>query len=153
MSVSERQIHRKVITAIRELFRRDRSLLENDLNERTITHKLGVYVQGQFRGWNVDCEYNRNHDDAKRLDLNARPTRTNDTQGQTVFPDIIVHRRRSDANLLVIELKKSTNRERSDYDVRKLRAFKAQLGYRYAVFVKLQTGMRPRRRAYGLQWI
>jgi hypothetical protein len=82
------------------------------------------------------CEYNRNHDDPKRLKLRPEAVRTNDTQAQTVFPDIIVHKRHTDENLLVIEVKKSTNNQRDDYDLRKLRAFQQQLRYKYAGLLK-----------------
>jgi len=39
----------------------------------------------------------------------------------------------------VIEMKKTTSQERDEYDFGKLRAFKQQLGYRFAVFVKMKT--------------
>jgi hypothetical protein len=136
----EKQIHRKVVSALKELVTRDKELLLNNVNERAITHRLGAHVQGRFRGWNVDCEYNRNHDDVKRLHLKPRSVMTDDTEGQTVFPDIIVHKRYSDTNLLVVEVKKSTNNHGDHYDLQKLRAFKAELGYQYAVFVKLSAG-------------
>jgi|688.fasta_scaffold00232_34 hypothetical protein len=38
----------------------DRHLLDNNLSERCITHKLGEHYQNIFPDWNVDCEYNRN---------------------------------------------------------------------------------------------
>ena len=35
-------------------------LLENDINERAITHKLGEYLSGIFLPkYSVDCEYNK----------------------------------------------------------------------------------------------
>jgi len=43
----------------------NRHLLRHDLNERTISHKFAEALQGQFPGWHVDCEYNRNHNLAK----------------------------------------------------------------------------------------
>jgi hypothetical protein len=149
----KRQVREKVVSALTDLIERDGMLLQNDVNERAITHKLGSYVQMRFRRWNVDCEYNRNHDDAKRLNLNPGRVMTNDTQGQTVFPDVIVHKRNTNANLLVIEVKKSTNPNDDDHDVQKLRAFKSQLGYSYAVFVRLATGQGTGRRPFTLRWI
>ena len=45
--------------AMKYLLLNDIYLLEHDVHERTITHKLGEYLQPLFRQWNVDCEYNR----------------------------------------------------------------------------------------------
>jgi hypothetical protein len=42
--------------------------------------------------------------------------------------------------LVVIEVKKSTNPEGDDWDMRKLAAFKNQLGYRVALFFCFRTG-------------
>jgi hypothetical protein len=146
-------MRRQVVAAIRDFLRRDRALLIYDVNERSITHKLAGYLQARFRGWDVDCEYNRNHDDPKRLKLRPENVRTNDTQAQTVFPDIIVHKRHTDENLLVIEVKKSTNNQGDDHDLRKLEAFKQQLGYKYAAFLKLEAGISARLpRPFALRW-
>jgi Holliday junction resolvase len=65
---------------------------------------------------------------------------SNDTEAITVFPDIIVHKRGTDENLLVIEMKKTTSKKTdTTYDLGKLNAFKSQLGYQFAIFIKLQT--------------
>ena len=40
----------------------------------------------------------------------------------------------------MIEIKKTTSREKRDYDVRKLMAFKGELHYTFAAFVLLETG-------------
>ena len=49
----------KLVSAIREFYARERHLLEKDLGERTLTHRLAVQVEKQFPGWEVDCDYNR----------------------------------------------------------------------------------------------
>ena len=46
----------------------DRLLFELDANERTLTHRLALYLDSEFAGWNVDCEYNRRRHDPKVLD-------------------------------------------------------------------------------------
>jgi hypothetical protein len=126
-------------SAIRQLIARDSQLLVLDVNERSVTHKLAEYLQDEFPTWDVDCEYNRDHDDPKRLDIQREEVSTDDDQGVTVFPDIIVHKRDTDENFIVIEVKKNTNSRGDDYDMRKLNAFKAELGYRHAAFLKLRT--------------
>ncbi len=100
-----------VWAALQELLERDAYLLRHNLNERSISHRLASHLQRRLEGWDVDCEDNRNHDDPKTLPLPRETVDSDDTEARTVFPDIIVHRRGSDENLLVIELKKSTNPE------------------------------------------
>ena len=133
------QIENALRAAIDLLLTADEDILRLDINERTISHRLAIYLEPHFPGWNVDCEYNRNHDDVKRLDIKRRNVTSDDTQATTVFPDIIVHRRGTDQNLLVIEMKKTTSHEDDDYDFGKLLAFKKQLGYSFAVFLKVRT--------------
>lgn len=125
--------------AIDQLLRCDSDLLYNDVNERSISRRLANYLEPYFFGWNVDCEYNRNHADPKRLYIQPRQVTSDDLQATTVYPDIIVHKRGSNENLLVIEMKKTTSSERDNYDLGKLIAFKEQLHYQYAIFVKVQT--------------
>ena len=125
--------------AIEQLLRSDSEMLFADVNERSISHRLAIYLEQYFTGWNVDCEYNRNHDDPKRLDIQRRDIRSDDTQATIVYPDIIIHRRGTDENLLVVEIKKTTSQEKDEYDLGKLEAFKDQLGYHFSVFIKIQT--------------
>ena len=84
-----------------------------------------------FDDWNVDCEYNRQQANTKQLEflkvvrkiLKDEKVRLkpDDTTSKSVFPDIIVHRRNTDENLLVIEMKKTTNQLREDFDFEKER--------------------------------
>ena len=136
------EIEKKVRRSLALLLKQDRFLLEIDVNERSITHKLAEYLQLEFPEWHVDCEYNRSGPLPKRLQITAdTPVRADDTEAQTVYPDIIVHRRNTDENLLVIEVKKSSNRNRAEWDRQKLEAFKEAEDYKYdyAVFLKFET--------------
>jgi hypothetical protein len=54
---------------LRLLLLNDSYLLDHDLNERTICHKLAEYYQSIFRGWDVDCEFNKNLDEPKRINI------------------------------------------------------------------------------------
>jgi hypothetical protein len=47
----------------------DAYLLESKANERSITHRLGMYYQGIFIGWDVDCEFNINVGSPKRINI------------------------------------------------------------------------------------
>jgi hypothetical protein len=138
--MTAQQVTDSVYRAIDMLLKRDSDLLDLDANERSITHKLAEYLQAEFEGWNVDCEYNRIGNAAKRIYLPAGGAPADDTNAVTVFPDIIVHKRNTRENLLVIEVKKSTNPYGEDFDLDKLRAFKDELGYRHGVFLRLYAG-------------
>ena len=134
------EIDRKLREALKLLIKNDSYLLKNDVNERSITHMLAIYLKQMFDGWDVDCEYNRKHDNNIKKLLNFCPKNTsaNDTDAKTVYPDIIVHRRETNNNLVVIEVKKMTNSNNS-CDIEKLKAFKRDLGYCYAYYLKLRT--------------
>lgn len=138
--INEDEIEKLVKNAIDRLLADDGDLLRNDVNERSITHRLACYLQELFPKWNVDCEYNRNHDKTKKLLTDRKKVGINDTEGTTVFPDIIVHKRISQENLLVIEVKKTTNASKNKFDIDKLDAFKKELHYKHALFLRLKAG-------------
>lgn len=102
---------------------------EKHVGERAVMFRLAYYMQEliyydphykHLQKYNVDCEYNRNIYDVKRL------------YGESVIPDIIIHKRGSeDSNLLVIELKTWWNRD-SVKDTKKLKGFTDENGeYKY----------------------
>jgi hypothetical protein len=104
----------KVENALRTLLANDHYLLEIDVHERTITHRLAMYLQNEFLDWNVDCEYNRNWDEVKQIQTTKQlsttfPQISSHNDSVTIFPDIIIHHRKSSDNLLVIEVKKTTS--------------------------------------------
>lgn len=136
---------RAIAAALDRLMEFDAHLLQVDVNERTLTHRFAVYLQEQLRDWHVDCEYNRNGPDPKRLILHDLQPAADDTIGQTVFPDVIVHMRDTPQNYVVIEFKKTSSRIPDRVDLHKLQAFKhdVRLRYEYALFVVLQVGPQP----------
>lgn len=136
---TQEEIKQRVIAAIGRLYRHDPGLLEVDVNERTITHKLAEYLQDEFPEWHVDCEYNRRGDQVKRLNLSNWHVSPEDTEAKTVFPDIIIHRRRTNANLVVIEVKKSSGGEETK-DLEKLQAFTGDPAYQYRFGLFLRMG-------------
>ncbi|MCL4678252.1 MAG: hypothetical protein KJ017_06625 [Alphaproteobacteria bacterium] len=131
--------------ALEKLLVADFDLLEHDANERSISHRLAVYLESYFPGWNVDCEYNRDGHEPKRLSLQVDASvNLDDSHAKTVYPDIIVHKRGTDQNLLVIEIKKSSNPESDGKkDKEKLKAYKSELGYKHAVFILINVGGDP----------
>ena len=128
----------RVVTAVSNLYRYDGDLIIRCANERSITHKLAEHMQREFLHWHVDCEYNRAGCDPKRLNIAAKKTSIDATEAVTVYPDIVVHRRGTDVNLLVVEVKKGGG-EIQTWDEEKLRAFTShnRVRYQFGLFLKL----------------
>jgi DNA-directed RNA polymerase specialized sigma54-like protein len=147
----------KVINAINHLIEKDKYLLEIDVHERTITHRLALYLQCEFEDWNVDCEYNRNWDVIKQIQIIKQLNVTfpqndfNMDESVSVFPDIIIHHRKSSENLLVVEVKKTTSKVSSDYDFWKLNELRCQLRYDHQLFLRMDVG-NGRAGVESMQW-
>jgi hypothetical protein len=94
MKMTKDEVKRRLYSAYDTLLKQDRALLELDANERSLTHKLAEHLQAEFPDWDVDCEYNRNGAIPKRL-VGTGYVSTDNTDGKTVFPDVIVHQRDS----------------------------------------------------------
>jgi len=152
------QVKRRLNLAIDTLRVNDNYLLKNDVNERSITHKLATYMERTFgKNYDIDCEYNRNIGDLKKITMLKskwheliNPVAINEDEifseilvEKTVFPDIIVHKRgESGSNLLIIEVKKSTSSVSEDFDIEKLKCYTEpnnNLNYKYGVFIRFYT--------------
>ena len=146
MSFTKNKLLLIVKSSLKKLRNLDKKLLEINVNERTITHKLAEYLQQNFPELNVDCEYNRFEGNAtetkvKRLNLPTDNINWDDTEAKTIFPDIIVHKRGSRGkNILVIEVKKSSSTVPEVYDRNKLIAF-TEDPYNYELGLFLKIGM------------
>lgn len=147
----KRLIEKYLSNALDKLVKEDAYLLQIDINERSLSHRVATYLEIYFPEWNVDCEYNRNHDDIKRIGIKRCKVYSDDTQAYTVFPDVIVHKRGTNENLLAIEMKKTSSRETDCYDFAKLKAYKNQLGYQFTAFVRVGTG--GEEGAYEIKWV
>lgn len=126
-----------VDAAVDRLVAEQPELLDLDVSERALSHHLAIYL-AEFlpAGLQVDVEYNRHGACPKRLNLPPREASDRELPATTVFPDIVIHRRGSDdSNLVVLELKKPQGS--LEYDRRKLRAFRRELGYAHAAHVVL----------------
>lgn len=123
-------------SSINKLIEEQPELLDLDVTERALTHHLANYIAEQVSNFDVDVEYNRHGDVPKRLNLPSREASDDEIRARTVFPDIIVHRRNTDEeNILVVEVKKPG--EQLDYDNLKLNAFRNELGYLHTVHLIL----------------
>lgn len=56
-----------------EFLEKEKSIIKNDTNERTLTQRLAFYLELQLRknikyeNYSVNCEYNKDGEDIKRL--------------------------------------------------------------------------------------
>jgi hypothetical protein len=129
-----------VLAALIDLLEKDSYLLKVDVNERSIVHKFALHLQQQLPNLHVDCEYNRDGVEPKHIEHFYLDPDAEDTEAKTVYPDVIAHTRGTNKNYLVIELKKSTNSVSRKVDIAKLRGYKGDLGYDFALFLELQAG-------------
>lgn len=136
MSISAKCMNAALEAAIDAFVTAEEYLLKVDSSERSITHHLAIHLARRFPEHHTDCEFNRDGFSSKKLALSECTVSNEATEAVTVFPDIVVHQRGSkEKNLLAIEVKKSTSTESSDYDYKKLRAFKSDLNYEFAAHV------------------
>ena len=125
----------KVVAALGEFYSRETHVLEKDLGERTLTHRLGVHLEKQFAGWDVDCDYNRLGERTLHLPKGSIVS-TDDSLGKSCYPDLVVHQRAVPNNLLAIEVRKTANHQPIEHDRHKLRALTdPHLWFAYALGV------------------
>lgn len=123
-------------------------LIQNNLGERVLSHKLAEHLQKEFGEYNVDCEYNKNITETKRLrEIKefVRQTRNNglsnfeEEHGINVSPDIIIHIRGSNThNKIVVEIKKANSPIKDEeFDKLKIEFYMKELNYSLGIFVKI----------------
>lgn len=163
------KIKARVDSALAMLEEKDRFLLDHDVSERSITHKLATYLSELFSGYDVDCEYNSNvqsdsgkkyiyliKEKADKLGLLRDSDGDSEEVLRNVYPDIIVHQRGvNDDNLLIVEVKKTSSQINSEYDHEKLARYTSsdygnELNYRYGAFIEL--GVKQKRGVNVVSW-
>lgn len=121
------------------------SLLDFDIHEQAISHRIAVYLEQRLPDSNVDCEYNKNLHEFKQLmggggkysgctccACSRRSSLGTTTEKRHFRPDILVHRRGNNTkNLIAIEIKK---KETCLFDQEKLKVLTSSAGvYGYKV--------------------
>jgi hypothetical protein len=130
----------KVVDALSVFYARETFLLEKDVGERALTHRLAVHLESRFGGWDVDCEYNR-FGERRLLLPKGLIVSTDDDIGKSVYPDIVVHRRAVPENLLAVEIRKVANYHPLEHDRHKLRALTdPHLWFAYRIGLLLVLG-------------
>lgn len=144
-------------TAIATLKEKDNFLFVNDISEWAISHKLAVYLNDKFPELDIDCEYNgyakANNNKKYIMILRSKLEelgKIKDSDGddeflrRSVYPDIIVHKRGEEENLMVIEVKKEKNNDK-DFDREKILRYTSHdyennLNYKLGALVVFSTG-------------
>jgi len=138
------EIKEKVLKAINKVLKYDKILFEINSSERSIAFRLATYIEKEFPEWNVDFEYNRYADEIKVL--------KRDKKDKNFLPDIVVHKRTIRDNLLVIEIKKSSESikgEKVKWDRERLEFLTTNKRYEYDLgvfvyfYVKLDSNKPP----------
>ena len=149
--LNQADIERILTEALQTLYAENLEILRLDVAERTICAQLTGILQGSFDLHSVHAEYNRHGVEPKAI---ALPNADGVLTIGRVNPDIIIHQPGHDeANILVIEVKKTTNPAPDDTDIAKLTQIKQQIGYRFAVFLRLPAGPTANPREIRIEWV
>lgn len=114
---------KEIIDDVCKELKKESELFDINVNERSISHRLAVLLDKNcdFGKLDIDCEYNRIGNESTPKELPFIKVKKNvkfdDDKGTTVFPDIIIHKRGFKENLLVIEVKKITNRLNGKFEI------------------------------------
>jgi hypothetical protein len=147
MSISFNSIKAIIEASLKDLYKKDKHLIlngddvsnanKNHVSERGIVHKFGVYLEKhiekyhELTKYNIDVEYNRDGSNIKRL-----PGYPNG-----VYPDLIIHKRGTNKdNLLILEFKPWWNNE-IDNDLNKVEEFidqDGQYAYKYGCVITIE---------------
>ena len=108
-----------------KFLKNEKEIIEIDINERTLSARLMFHLQTlllneiyqeNYKEYSVDCEYNRMNKDMKKIIQE-------DNIVNLIYPDIILHKRNSNDNLIAIEMKKiCSNNKAKNKDRIKLKA-------------------------------
>ena len=104
----------------------------HDMHEVALCHRLAVNLEksGKFDGYLIDCDYNRSETTVKRYPREK-------VKNCGFRPDIIVHKRGSDNNLIMIEAKKaSASRSQKKEAKKRLKRHAKAYKYCYAFYVE-----------------
>lgn len=131
-----------VNVSLEKFYKNDRDIIEMDnegdmISEQCMVFHIGCYMKNKmntlakFQWADLDCEYNRNMTDPKMM-----------RNGRRIIPDLVIHRRRSNRNnLLVIEFKKrnaeSCDKENDRNKLMYLTDQKKEFKYNFGLFIEL----------------
>ena len=119
-------IKEKVKIVVDKFIKNDKEHLYKDgVHENAMSHRIAVYLEKEFKNYNIDCEYNKNLSIPKLNDKKEK-----------IRPDIIIHKRGENKNnLVVIEIKKvGKDSQLAEKDIVKIKKMN-NLGYEIGLFI------------------
>ena len=139
---------KKLHAAVSDLYKNDELILSQKyhMRENTITHRLAVYLEDHFQedGYVVDIEYNRMQrfyqgvgEDVSILLAEKLKGGAVSNKENLINPDIVVHKRDTNDNLVEIEVRRAWDHDQALYDLRKVNEYMKILRYRYGVYLEL----------------
>lgn len=156
MSINKELLEEIIKCALEELYNNDKYLIKEEkekeekknsttksnrhVGERSIVFRFGIYLQneilkiGELKSKQLDCEYNRQYYDKKELCY----FENGENIVKKVYPDLIIHKRGSKENILVMEFKTYWNKDTVD-DEEKLKDF-TSTEYKYIFGVSIIIG-------------
>jgi hypothetical protein len=166
--MTKEEIKRNLSKALNILYEKDFYLIKEKAHERTITHMLALHLVNFFPEYDIDCEYDIDktnldgeYPGKKEIEILIKdlekfknsilqsPNRKFTVEDLEIFvhlniyPDIIIHKRgTNESNILVIELKKSTNFNNKSHELDriKLKAYTSErLKYQIGAFINLSV--------------
>ncbi|MBP2146198.1 hypothetical protein J2129_001652 [Methanofollis sp. W23] len=131
--MDHKDIKRKLCYALLKFAENDAELIDLEVSEWAVTHQIACYLKEPFSDWDVDCEYNR-----KKLDVKK------DKSDRNKRPDIVVHHRNTNHNLLIIEVKKSgENTEDDDKELKEFTDKSGNYGYDFGIQLIIPRKNKP----------
>jgi hypothetical protein len=115
------QIRNEVYAALRQLYEKDIVLFDNAVGEWSISAYLFFYLKTskKLERYCIDVEYNKM---TKGNVFNGQQLKKRMENGSNVRPDIIIHQRKPNTNLLWIEMKLFHSKESLNDDIEKLKS-------------------------------
>lgn len=126
--------------ALATLVAQDSELLEAEASERSITNRLSWHLQPLFPDWNLDCEFNCWASPWQRKGHMIISTTSAATEARTIFPDLLIHRRRHGDRLAVIEVMLSSQHHTRHRVIKKLRHCQERLACSHALLLEIGVG-------------
>jgi len=141
----------RIQIAVKILLKNEFYNLANNTSERNLSAKLSCYLAGLFPEYDVDAEYDKNLYVQKQLEIHKAemqqyrdPDKIHDDDLYSIIPDVIIHTRSTNNNLVVIEVKKNGNSAKSkEFDELKLKLLTSNEGinhYHYKLGIALILG-------------
>jgi len=123
---TKKTIKNNIRKAIQIFIEKDKKLLmQVNVHEVAISHRIAVYLEHLFPNLDIDCEYNKHYDGSSKQ-----------SDGAKIRPDIIIHHREYLNAVAIFEIKKAgPNSQLGKSDIKKLKKAQKNLRYKIGVYI------------------